>query len=179
MNGLLQRRSHMTGNALLPLENATRTFQHNTRVSISDGHIFEIQHTNVNYSAFLNISDISLNGNNESTKDNWLADDIWLSVEAGDVIDSIITPVSVTMSGTTTGTNFKFPLIQAGKDESIAVVPATGIGSIVQGVPFINHIVFDAHHDFYMLGTYHAYHSGLTYTIRWDIKIWLNGKRII
>ena len=178
MNGL-QRRSKLIGNAICPLLDGSRTFQHNNQAIITDGHIFRLVHPSVSYSIEINISDLSYNGNNEYTTDNYLSTAEWLKVKAGDVLSYDFHITQSTLVGNVAAIGFNFILMLPGGVQTFKPVQGYHVSDLTPGQHFTGEFVFTDPYTFTSLCTWHSYKSGATYDVTYDIRIWLNGKRVV
>ena len=176
MNGNMRRRN-MTGNAVKPLKNGSRTFQYGDVVEITEGHFLKITHPNTNHSVSLNISDLTYNTNDESSQNNWNSDTVLFTAEAGDEIVGVCTPKSLTISGSLTKMNFF--LIRQDLDRNTLIMPTQETTTMVIGEPIITRIPVTETTTYICVGTWHNYKSGVSYEIEWDIHLYLNGKRVV
>lgn len=176
MNGNMNRRN-MTGNAVIPLKNGTRTFQYGDVVEITDGHLLHVNHPNTNHSVSLNISDLSYNTNDETSINNWNSDTVLFTAQPGDEIIGVCTPKSLTISGSSTKINFF--LIRQDLNRDTLIMPTTETSAMVIGEPIITSITVTETTTYICVATWHSYKSGVSYEIEWDIHLYLNGKRVV
>ena len=168
-------RRMMQADAAFPFVDGHRVFTHSNELTITSGHIVHIKHPNTSYSMFFNLTDMNAMTNDESQNTNGQSNVPLFNASAGDIISWVITPVVFNVPYANQ-LNFA---IRNTAGSAIVVPVQTAFDAVVQGEPFIGKYVVTEDVTVANVSTYHSYQSGKSYEVEWDIKIYVNGRRIV